>query len=306
MHRNGSPGAVPERSPHAPRAPARAPPSPRCHHRAETMDAMGRVALAACASAAASSAAPPASSKRGRGRDDGPAGGSADSASGRGGGSADFDDLLSSLTQSLGALSTKEPTNGELVSTFTQVLDIAPSQALFMLTSANYDLATALSLYLDSQEADAPSRRRRVGPAQDRQIEITELPAGWMAFVCSTRHTVVSTRGFTVRHTTHRTPTARHTAHSCRHTTTPLPTTTRTTPPSPHSTSCTSRAAWSKPRIRTARTDPLMAVWRLQPRLTPSRPRRPPSPRTRPSRPPTTSWSKQRQCVTVRTSTIRP
>ena len=176
------------------------------------MDAMGRVAVAACASAAASSAAaaPPGStygsSKRGRGHDDDGSGPSGGSSGGRGGGSgpgsgsgsgSDFDDLLSSLTHSLGSLTTKEPTKEELVSTFTQVLDIAPSEALFMLTSANYDLATAVSLYLESQESDAPSasRRRRVGPAQDRQIEIKGLAAGWMAFVCSTRHTVVSTLG---------------------------------------------------------------------------------------------------------------
>jgi len=115
---------------------------------------------------------------------------------GDGGTAASFDDILSSLTASLTTLSTKEPSKEDQLNTFIKVLDIAPSEASFMLSSANYDLAKAVSLYLeittrDSAPEKGPSAsRRRVGARQDKQIEIEGLPLGWMALVSSTQGTV--------------------------------------------------------------------------------------------------------------------
>ena len=69
--------------------------------------------------------------------------------------------------------------------TFTQVLNISEAEAEFYLSSANYDLAVAVSLFLDTSSDNQQARRRRTGPQYDRQIEIVGLPEGWTSYVSS-------------------------------------------------------------------------------------------------------------------------
>jgi hypothetical protein len=67
-------------------------------------------------------------------------------------GDGNLEDLVEQICTKLGDLTTKAPSTESQIEAFIEVLQCSDQEAIFFLESANYDISTAVSLFLEEQQ----------------------------------------------------------------------------------------------------------------------------------------------------------
>jgi hypothetical protein len=129
----------------------------------------------------------------------------------------DLEDILSQITNKMDALNTNGDTHEDMLTAFVTVLDVDRSMAEFFCESADWNLETAVAIYLENTdrtdimreyalqtEALQQQRTKRtksdVAKYRNRNVNIEGLPADWQAMV-SRREGTIYFRHIPTNHT---------------------------------------------------------------------------------------------------------